>query len=302
MGAARMRSPARGGLRPGPLALLAAAAALSVGACGGGDRDRAAVAPPEAPLQEGTYKVGRPYEIDGITYRPAVDEAYDEIGIASWYGPKFHGRRTGNGEFFDMNAVSAAHRTLPMPSIVRVSNLENGRALTIRINDRGPYVRGRIIDLSRRAAQLLGFRYKGTAEVRVRILAEESRRAAALAKLTPRPPAIAGPAADGVVFEPLPSDTGPVETVALAAPGEAPAPAPAGEGVYIQAGAFLDPENANRLKARLARFGRAAVAPRGEGPMLYRVLLGPFADIARARSLIGAVSAASRAPARIVPD
>ena len=269
------------------------AAALAVSACGSGERKTALVAPP--PPQEGTYKVGEPYDIDGVVYRPAVDEEYDEIGIASWYGPKFHGRRTANGEFFDMNTVSAAHQTLPMPSMVRVVNLENGRSLAVRVNDRGPFVRGRIIDMSRRAAQLLGFRYKGTATVRVNIMPEESRRAAEIAKRTP-PAASAAVPADGVVFEPLPGRAGPVEAASLPAPG-----APAGR-VYIQAGAFLDPENADRLKQSLAPFGRAVVARRGAAPLLYRVLLGPFADIARARSLLPAVSARSRTDARIVSD
>ena len=269
------------------------AAALAVSACGGSERETVDAAPP--PPQEGTYKVGEPYDIDGITYRPAVDEEYDEIGIASWYGPKFHGRRTGNGEIFDMNAVSAAHQTLPMPSMVRVTNLENGRSLAVRVNDRGPFVRGRIIDLSRRGAQLLGFRYKGTAQVRVKIMPEESRRAAEIAKRTPRPSMVAMPA-DGVVFESLPQSAGPVETASLPAPGTPI------ERVYIQAGAFLNPDNANKLKNSLAPLGRAVVAPRGDGPLLYRVLLGPFADIARARSLLATVSARSRTDAKIVSD
>ncbi len=121
------------------------------------------------------YKIGDPYPIKGVYYYPAVDYRYVETGIASWYGRKFHGRSTANGEIYDMNQLTAAHRTLPLPSIVRVINLENGRALRVRVNDRGPFARGRIIDLSRRAAHLLGFRYKGTARVRVEILADESR-------------------------------------------------------------------------------------------------------------------------------
>ena len=277
--------------------LPVAAAALALAACGGGERKQAHVAPP--PLQEGTYKVGEPYDIDGITYRPAVDEEYDEIGIASWYGPKFHGKRTANGEFFDMNTVSAAHQTLPMPSMVRVTNLENGRSLAVRVNDRGPFVRGRILDLSRRGAQLLGFRYKGTATVRVRLMPEESRQAAAVAKVTPRPAAMARPG-DGVVFEPLPNNTGPVETASLPAPNGSP-DAAIGQ-VYIQAGAFLNPENANRLKARLAPLGRIVIATRGDGAQLHRVLLGPYADLAQARSLLGAVSDRAGADAKIVSD
>ncbi len=131
---------------------------------------------------EGRYKVGDPYKIGGVYYYPTVDYGYVETGIASWSGPEFHGRPTANGEIYDMNELTAAHRTLPMPSMVRVVNLDNGRSLALRVNDRGPFARGRIIDVSRRAAQLLGFRYRGTARVRVEIMADESRRQAMLAR------------------------------------------------------------------------------------------------------------------------
>jgi len=131
--------------------------------------------------QQGAYKVGDPYQINGIWYYPAEDYSYNETGIASYYGGEqqgvnFHGRLTANGEIYDMNALTAAHRTLPMPSLVRVTNLDNGRSIVVRVNDRGPYARGRIIDMSRRAAQLLGFEGKGTASVRVQVLADESRQ------------------------------------------------------------------------------------------------------------------------------
>jgi len=126
----------------------------------------------------GVYKVGEPYQVNGIWYTPEVDYGYDETGIASWYGADFHGKLTANGETYDMNEVTAAHKTLPMPSLARVTNLENGRSLIVRINDRGPFVAGRIIDLSRRSAQLLGLEGKGTGRVRVQILAEESREIA----------------------------------------------------------------------------------------------------------------------------
>jgi rare lipoprotein A len=126
----------------------------------------------------GAYKVGNPYQIDGVWYYPAEDYGYDETGIASWYGPGFHEKFTANGEVFDQNDLTAAHRTLPMPCFVRVTNLDNGRAIVLRVNDRGPYARGRIIDVSRRSAQLLGFEGGGTAKVRVQIMANESRELA----------------------------------------------------------------------------------------------------------------------------
>ena len=125
---------------------------------------------------EPIYKIGTPYKINGKWYYPAVDYDYEEIGIASWYGPGFHGKKTANGEIFDQNKVSAAHRTLPMPSIVRVTNLDNGKVLPkVRINDRGPFAGNRIIDLSKKAAQELGFVNTGIAKVKVEILENESR-------------------------------------------------------------------------------------------------------------------------------
>ncbi len=136
------------------------------------DVSRAAAATPG-------YKVGKPYQIKGVWYYPQVDYDYVEEGIASWYGPGFHGKATANGEIYDMNDLTAAHRTLPMPSIVRVTNLENGRSLKLKVNDRGPFARERIIDVSRRASQLLGFHMQGTTPVRVEIVEDESRQLAA---------------------------------------------------------------------------------------------------------------------------
>jgi rare lipoprotein A len=128
------------------------------------------------------YKVGKPYQISGTWYYPKEDWAYNETGIASWYGEQFHGRYTADGEVFDLNSLTAAHRTLPLPSVVRVTNLDNGRSIKLRVNDRGPYARGRIIDVSRRAAQLLGFEGNGTAKVRVQIVVPDSMEVAAAAR------------------------------------------------------------------------------------------------------------------------
>ncbi|GAB5387223.1 MAG: septal ring lytic transglycosylase RlpA family protein [Alphaproteobacteria bacterium] len=126
----------------------------------------------------GHYKVGRPYKIKGTWYHPKEDFNYVETGVASWYGPGFHGRKTANGELYNQNYLTAAHRTLPMPSLVRVTNLENGRSIIVRVNDRGPFAHNRIIDMSARGAELLGFRTKGLARVKVEILPEESRQLA----------------------------------------------------------------------------------------------------------------------------
>jgi rare lipoprotein A len=122
------------------------------------------------PKGGGVYKLGEPYLAGGRWYMPVNDQSYDRVGLASWYGDFFHGRLTANGEIYDMNALTAAHPTLPLPTYAAVTNLENNRTIVVRINDRGPYHDGRIIDLSHKAAQMLGFFGRGTAPVRVRYL------------------------------------------------------------------------------------------------------------------------------------
>jgi rare lipoprotein A len=119
------------------------------------------------PRGGGSYKVGSPYQIKGMWFTPKEDPTYDKQGIASWYGSDFHGRKTANGEVYDMNALTAAHPTLPIPSYAYVTNIDTGRTLLVRINDRGPYAHDRIIDMSRQSAKLLGYSEKGTTLVRV---------------------------------------------------------------------------------------------------------------------------------------
>jgi rare lipoprotein A len=119
------------------------------------------------PKGGGNYKVGQPYQLRGKTYYPGEEPNYRAEGVASWYGPDFHGRATANGEVYDMHGISAAHPTLPLPSYLRVTNLANGRSVIVRLNDRGPYVSNRLIDLSIGAAKALDFYNKGLARVRV---------------------------------------------------------------------------------------------------------------------------------------
>ena len=262
---------------------------------------------PAEPAATGIYKVGQPYQVKKIWYYPRVDYSYDETGIASWYGPGFHGKLTANGEIFDQSKVSAAHRTLPMPSIVRVTNLENGRSIKVRVNDRGPFAHGRIIDLSKRAAELLDFRRKGTAKVRVQILEAESQQLADKPK-----------APKGEVDRP---EAAPVETVAVqqlppvggvvqAEPQEEPlqmavsateltANSPVVDGVeldekitkqavrktrvYVQAGAFTEIANAERLRARLSGLGSVHIVRAVVGDTrFYRVRLGPMRTVDQA--------------------
>ena len=125
------------------------------------------------PLPEGggKFHVGKPYQVAGRWFTPKEQPGYDKTGMASWYGEAFHARKTSNGEWFDMNDLTAAHPTLPLPSYAKVTNLDNGREVVVRINDRGPFVGTRIIDLSKRTSDALGFRRKGKTEVRVQWIA-----------------------------------------------------------------------------------------------------------------------------------
>jgi rare lipoprotein A len=131
---------------------------------------------------QGTYKVGNPYKVGSVWYYPEENFNLVETGIASWYGPGFHEDHTANGEVFDQNQLTAAHRTLQLPCFARVTNLENGHSVVVRINDRGPYLHGRIMDVSMRAAELLGFASKGTARVKLEVLEKESRTLAEAGK------------------------------------------------------------------------------------------------------------------------
>ncbi|MDB5405176.1 MAG: septal ring lytic transglycosylase RlpA family protein [Rhodospirillales bacterium] len=291
---------------------------------------------PSATAQSGKagYKVGNPYQIDGVWYYPAEDWNYDETGIASWYGEQFHGRYTANGEVFDLNSVTAAHRTLPMPTVAQVTNLENGRSIQIRINDRGPYARGRIIDLSRRSAQLLGFEGKGTAKVRVKILVPETIQAVSLARRgggddkltaateTPRSAPVVAvtsaalappPGATAAPLPPVSSASRPfvapqAPQVASAAP-LAPPPEKVSQvavratQIYIQAGAFTRSDNAQRAKSRLDPLGTVRITGvRSQGIELFRVRLGPIQTVDEADRLLGRVVDSGLTDARIVVD
>lgn len=371
----------------------------------------------------GLYKVGKPYQIKGVWYYPQIDYDYVEEGVASWYGPGFHGKATANGETYDQNDMTAAHRTLPLPSIVRVTNLENGRSIKVRVNDRGPFAQNRIIDMTRRGAQMLGFYGAGTARVRVEVVADESRQLAftmtgseypggamvanrqptapidgstppvpvvAASSLEPGPMpsafevASAEPQASAVMpavmtdvapldvgqtpvdqtpivqtaaaYEPVastypavgstyagysPSDgqglaaadvgaldgAAPTPAVSSAALPEAsrsrapssghyaavPAAAPAvaippkptsatgGARAYVQAGAFANAANADKVRQKLSRFGPVAVVNLGSGGQpLYRVRLGPLNSAGEAERMLTTVIDAGFPGSRVV--
>ena len=297
--------------------------------------------PPVFDQTPGAYKIGRPYQVGGAWYYPKADYSYDETGIASWYGPGFHGRSTANGETFDQNALTAAHRTLPMPSMVRVTNLENGRSIKLRINDRGPFKNGRIIDLSRRAADLLGFRRRGTAKVRVEIVEDESRVIAAAAltadaaddapNAAPRiPVAVQGltpdvngiapatqaetPAASQTALAiPRPAEPGPQPEPQIE-PQRLRAPAPEPDGIvttvpvktsriYVQAGSFTRINNANKLRARLIKIGKAKISPAVvDRRRYYRVRFGPIGSVVEADRLLAILINGGHGDARVVVD
>lgn len=240
--------------------VVVAAAFCSLAACAslGGGRDaplRAPVVTDPAPIVSGTM---RPYQIRGRWYRPAEQPNYDEIGLASWYGAQHNGRPTSTGERFDMSALTAAHKTLPLPSLVEVTNRANGRRVILRVNDRGPFVDSRIIDLSRAAAEELGLLSQGVGEVRVRYVGRAPRtgggtalrRAEAAAPSTPTP---------------------------YAAPA-VPSPPPAATPSYwVQAGAFSDRRAARRIADRLGDHASVQNV-RGDGQTLFRVIVGPWPD------------------------
>ena len=187
------------------------------------------------PASEGDphYKVGNPYKIKGKWYRPEEDPNYSKVGVASWYGSQFHGRLTANGEIFDMNRMSAAHTTLPLPSMVEVTNLENGRSVVVRVNDRGPFVDDRIIDMSREAARHLDFEHQGTARVRVRYVGRAPLTAEAPKKSTrPDRVARAAPVRQETIRSGVDPDSDPISEL-LTSMESAPALTPGAEEVAI---------------------------------------------------------------------
>lgn len=220
------------------LALVAAAAA-TLAACAGG--------PKPEPATYGSGGTMRPYQVNGVWYRPAVQPHYEETGLASWYGPQSRYHTTANGETFDESVASAAHRTLPLPCIVEVTNLDNGRKAQLRVNDRGPFAKGRILDVSRRGAEELGFLGQGMAHVRVRYI---------------------GPAPTAQFARALPT----ARTIPDPRPA-APTP-PSRGGVRVQAATFAVRANAERAADALTAAGRTSIEDVRRGDQtLWRVVV-----------------------------
>lgn len=274
----------------------------------------------------GNFKVGKPYTVNGTTYRPTETYEYSETGIASWYGPGFHGKKTASGEIYDKNELTAAHKTLQMPSFVRVTNLGNGKSVIVRVNDRGPFSKGRVIDVSYKAADLLGMIGTGTAKVRVDLLAEESRIIAQAArrgqnvKGTEIAMNTSGQLPDYLqpqtVYDvpPAPADDSPYPEIARTNniqghyvngrfyPDAVATQVPVSQtGLFVQAGVFGVPENAQRLSVQLASIAPTSVVPVTSGNRtLYKVRLGPLMDVEEADSVLNRVATSGRADAIIV--
>jgi len=276
------------------------------------------------PPNAGVYKVGQPYQIDNVWYYPREQPDYDETGIASWYGPDFYGKPTANGEMYDGNQLTAAHKTLPMPVNVRVTNLDNGKSLVVRVNDRGPYARGRIIDLSKRAAELLDVVQTGTARVRVTYLTRADINGAPPPSETPPAIANALPAApsgkvDVAALGIVPGATvaAPAKAASLPAPAASiPAtmfadnqptgqvtrvPVPPVTRLYVQLGAFSKMENAKALLNKVGGDLRISTLQRG-GQTLYRVRSAPLASVADADATLARITGAGANDAHIVVD
>ena len=283
---------------------VAFAALLVVGCTGFSDR-RAAEEQGRRVAAGGIYKIGTPYEIEGEWYYPQEDATYDNTGIASWYGPKFHGRRTANGEIFDMDLLTAAHPTLPMPVRAKVTNLENGRSVVVRINDRGPFAKDREIDMSRHAADLLGFKEKGTAKVRVQYLGRAPLYDSAGRLIKRQEP-------DRFIAD---KPVTPKEDSKVAAAPVAPVDVRSSDGkrllkpvpdveekrYAVQVGVFSQRENAVALQSRLAAFAPVKIVEvEMGGATLYRVKMGGANIRADARLTLERLVAAGHTDAVII--
>jgi rare lipoprotein A len=306
-------------------------------ACGSAPSGKAT---PTTTAQRGTYKVGNPYRIDGVLYTPKEEFNHSETGVASWYGPGFHGKSTANGERYDQADRTAAHRTLQMPSIVRVTNLSNGLSTVVRINDRGPYASNRVIDLSRTAAQELDIVRNGTARVRIEQLQAESltvkdvaingggpaEQHQALAQLssgqrapaqpqqviaTAEPPA---PPPSQVQASPPANPRGPAaapepasipfgkSSPTIASLASAPPPA-SGGGFYVQTGSFATAENAERQRGAVRSYGSSEISQASaSGRDVYRVRLGPYTTSDAAGIVADRLKRSGYGDARVTSD
>ena len=247
--------------------------------------------PDAIPKYEPRARGGNPpfYEVFGKRYFVMSSSlGYIERGVASWYGPGFHAERTSIGESYDMYGMTAAHKTLSLPTYVRVTNLLNNRSVIVRVNDRGPFVGNRIIDLSYTAAAKLDMLRKGTAFVEVRAIDPSANPIAAVTPITSA--LLTAPAANAQTSSPPPTSA---------------APTPARAGLFVQAGAFTDRLNAERLASRLRKGPYDTVFVRESqsgGRTLYRVRIGPVADVPAFDRTLKSLESAGVNDAHLAPD
>lgn len=259
---------------------------------------------PSPSQSQGSFKIGKPYQVAGNWYYPSHEEDYDKIGIASWYGPGFHGKKTANGDIYNKNELTAAHPTLPMPSMVRVTNLENGRSVTAMINDRGPFSKQRIIDLSEKTAEILHMKRQGFARVRVQYLSQETEEL--YASLDMRP-SYSKTRTNVASYQRQQHPKAKVQQVAYSPNDTVYSPRPVkqqedihewdeqnsvyAEKWFVQAGVYRQKESATRLAESLSSLGAVAVNPYVESNAThYRVRLGPIKDQQHAIQLLEKVA------------
>ena len=280
--------------------------------------------PNDSEERVGDFKVGNPYKIKGRTYYPSEKYRHSETGVASWYGPGFHGKLTANGEKFNKRELTAAHKTLQMPSMVRVTNLDNGRSIIVRVNDRGPFAHDRVIDLSEKAAEIIGMKQAGTANVRIDLLEKESLQIASAARkgISTRGTEvtlnrgkklgknlkmdIATPTAKPTTYTPS------IQTVAIqkdnninqfnqilvkqvnASPIRKPMPT--NQQIYIQAGAFSNEDNALTMSNALYNISEPVTIQRNveSTGVLYRVKIGPINSMSEANQILSNLTSQGR--------
>jgi len=264
----------------------------------------------------------KPYKIKGLWYYPQAHYEYSETGIASWYGPGFHKKKTANGEIFDQNIPSAAHKTLPLPSVVVVTNLDNGRMLKVRVNDRGPFVHGRIIDLSKRAAELLGLHQTGTAKVKVETLVAESIALASLAaSRTPvteiKVSAVLRDNVEKKSLMPASSLLPKLRNSPSISVSSSPCKDPADSelmmdhsgitslphAIYIRLGAYAHATDAYKLQYSLKKYSSSRIQQVTEGARkVHKLELGPLPNVAKADAILDELIAKGYTDAKIVVE